>query len=245
MPYTKTVWVDEVLAGAERFAIKDNVGAAPDSWADLATCQIVLATTVTTPGTSIDAANLNNIEEGIEDLATGVARSVKGVAGGTAGDVADIVAGADNQVLRRVGGSLAFGTVPNAALVDHKELVYLKVFWHDEALATGDGKLYFTVPPYLAGNIVDFDIAVITASSSGLPTVQMANCGANPAAAGTDILSTRATIDVSEFNSMNAATQPVIANPALISGDVLRIDVDVAGTGTKGLDVFFVVEKSG
>lgn len=245
MAYTKTTWVDEVLSGAERFEIKDNVGAAPDAFADLANCQIVLKTTVTTAGTPINAANLNNIENGIEAISKGAALSVKGVTGNAAGDVADIAAGTDGYVLRRSGTALAFGQVANAGLVDHAELVYLKVFWHDEDVAAGDGKLFFTVPPYLAGGvIVDFDISCYTASSSGLPTVQMANCGANPLAAGTDVLSTRATIDVNEFNSMNAAAQPVIANPNLAAGDILRIDVDVAGTGTKGLDVFFKVNKA-
>jgi len=244
MAYTKTVWVDEVLAGAERFEIKDNAGAAPDAWADLANCQIVLKTAVTTPGTSINAANLNNIESGIEALATGSGLSVKGVAG-EPGAVADIVAGADGYVLRRAGISLGFGQVANSALVDHGELIYLKVYWHDEAVQTGNGKLYFTVPAYLNGGVIsDFDIAVIGASSSGLVTVQMANCGANPLAAGTDVLSTPATIDVGEFNSMGAATQPVIGSGLLATGDILRIDVDGAGTGTLGLDVFFRVDKA-
>lgn len=195
IPYTKTVWNDEVLAGAERFDIKDNVGTMLHE-----NVQIALKTIVTTAGTSIDAAVMNNIEDAIEAL---------------------------------------------AAMADDRELVYLKVFWHDEDVVAGDGKIYFTVPPHLAGgSIVDLDIAIIGASSSGLVTVQMANCGANPQAAGTDILSTLATIDVGEFNSMTAAAQPVIANPLLASGDILRVDVDVAGTGAKGLDIFFTIQRA-
>ena len=69
MPYVKTVWVDELLGGAERFEVKDNLGAAVDSWDDLANAQIVLKTTVTTPGTSVDAANLNHLEDGLEAIA--------------------------------------------------------------------------------------------------------------------------------------------------------------------------------
>jgi hypothetical protein len=244
MTYTKTTWVDEVLDGAERFVIKDNAGAAPDAWGDLAQCSIELQTTVTTAGTPVNASTMQNIEDGIEDLATGVAYSVKGVAGSSAGDVADIAASSDNTVLRRSGTSIGFGTVPNAALADHKELVYLKVLWHDENVVTGDGQCYFCIPAYLAGSIVDFDISIITPSTSGLVTVQMANCGNNPGATGTDILSTKATIDVGEYDSMHAAAAPVIANPAVASGDFLRVDVDIAGTGAKGLDVFFVIEKS-
>lgn len=313
MAYTKTTWVNEVLVGDERFIIKDNAGAAPDAWADLAQCQITLYNTVTTAGTPVNATTMNNIEDGIYNLSRGAALSVKGITGNAIGDVADIAAGTDgyvlrrsgtalafgqvaeagivtgavtetklgtgavtntkirnsaatsvigrsagssgavadieatvdDRVLRRVSGVLGFGTVPNAALQDHKELVYLKVLWHDEAISIGNGQLFFCVPAYLAGQIVDFDISIITASSSGLVTVQMANCGNNPAATGTDILSTRATIDVGEYDSMHAASQPAITNPNIVSGDFLRIDVDVAGTGAKGLDVFFVIEKSG
>jgi hypothetical protein len=242
MAYTKTTWVDEVLSGAERFDIKTNVGASIYD-----NVQISLKTTVTTPGTSVDAAHLNNLENGVDAISTGAALSVKGRSANSSGAVADITAGTDGHVLRRSGTTLGFGQVPNSGLVDHSELIYLKVFWFDEVLATGDGKMFFTVPAYLnGGTIEDFDIACFTASSSGLPTVQMANCGANPLAAGTDILSTRATIDVGEFNSMNAAAQPVINQSAktLATGDILRIDVDVIGTGTKGLDIFFEVKKA-
>lgn len=54
-----------------------------------------------------------------------------------------------------------------------------------------------------------------------------------------DMLSTPITIDANEYDSKDAATQPVIntANDDLATGDVIRIDVDVAGTGTKGLNV--------
>ena len=70
MSYTKTTWTDEVLAGAERFTILDNAGAAVDDVNDLANCQITLATSVTTEGTPVNAANLNNMENGIAALDT-------------------------------------------------------------------------------------------------------------------------------------------------------------------------------
>jgi hypothetical protein len=114
MAYTKTTWIDEVLVGAERFNIEDNVGA------DLhMNCQITLATGVTITGTSIDAANLNHIEGGIYDLSRGVALSVKGITGNATGDVADIAAGTDGYVLRRSGTTLAFGQVVAAGIADN------------------------------------------------------------------------------------------------------------------------------
>lgn len=114
-------------------------------------------------------------------------------------------------------------------------VVYFQVIANDTALTTGDGKMYFTVPPLLNGmNLVDADAMVITASTSGLPTIQIRNV-----TDGVDMLSTPITIDANENNSYTASTQPVIDtdNDDLDTADVLRIDVDGAGTGTKGLQV--------
>ena len=233
MAYTKTVWTDEVLAGAERFNINDNAGTPIHG-----NVEIELNTAVTTPGTSIDADALNNIENGIDAISKGAARSVKGVAS-AAGDVADIAAANDHEVLRRSGTGIGFGKVANAGLVDHSELVYLKLFWADETVESGEGKLFFTVPPYLnGGTIVKYDIAIYTPSTAGLVTVNTHNL-----ATSKDVLSTPATIDEGEFNSMTAATPPVIANGALLTGQRLRFDVSIAGTNTKGLDIMLEVEK--
>ena len=149
-----------------------------------------------------------------------------------------------DMISNKVGTVLCPYVSGPLATIKYEELVYIKLFWPEADVTTGDGKTYIQVPSYLAGNITDFDICVITPSSNGLPTVQMANCGNSPANTGTDILSTRATVDLGEYSSYNATTQPVISSPALVAGDFLRIDVDVAGTGTKGLDVFFIVEKN-
>jgi hypothetical protein len=53
------------------------------------------------------------------------------------------------------------------------------------------------------------------------------------------MLSTRITIDANEYDSKDATTAAVIdtSNDDVATGDVIRIDVDVAGTGTKGLNV--------
>lgn len=67
--YDKTVWVDEILAGAERFEITKNAGGAVDSFDDLAECAIALSTGVTQAGTSVNAENLNKIEDALEMLA--------------------------------------------------------------------------------------------------------------------------------------------------------------------------------
>lgn len=120
-----------------------------------------------------------------------------------------------------------------------RHIVHIKVFKDSDALTTGDGKFYFTVPAELNGLvIIDADIAVSTVSSSGLPTVQL-----NNSRLAADILSTAMTIDASEYSSYTAATAPVIntANDDLQTGDRIRVDVDVAGTGTQGLEVILVI----
>lgn len=62
MAYSKTTWVDEVLAGAERFDIKEDGGSLTHG-----NMQILLKTTVSTPGTSVNATNLNHLEQGVAD----------------------------------------------------------------------------------------------------------------------------------------------------------------------------------
>ena len=122
------------------------------------------------------------------------------------------------------------------------KVVYWRVLAHDTVLTTGDGLDYFTIPSELNGyNLTDFDIAVYTVSSSGTPTVQLHNLTDT-----SDMLSTRATIDASEFSSYTAAAAPVIdaGEDDVVTGDRLRIDVDVAGTGTTGLDVIMCFEEA-
>jgi hypothetical protein len=73
MTYTKTDWTDEILDGLERFEILDDAGDPVAAVADLANCQIALATAITTPGTAVNAANLNKIEDALEQLDTDLA----------------------------------------------------------------------------------------------------------------------------------------------------------------------------
>jgi hypothetical protein len=53
------------------------------------------------------------------------------------------------------------------------------------------------------------------------------------------MLSTAITIDANETTSYTAAAPPVIdtAHDDVATGDLIAIDVSVAGTGTKGLGV--------
>lgn len=108
-------------------------------------------------------------------------------------------------------------------------------------LVTGDGKMYTRIPSdYNGMDIVSASCGVNTTSSSGTPTIQLARgrqANATSAHSYVDVLSTRITIDASEYDSKDATTSSVVdtSNDDVATGDMLRWDLDVTGTGTKGL----------
>ena len=118
---------------------------------------------------------------------------------------------------------------------------------YSTALTTGTGKLYFRVPAELNG----LDLTSVGAelgaanSSSGIPTIHIfkgtytPSAGADPARTFTDMLSTALTVDVGEWDSKDAATPAVvdIDEDDVVEGDLIRVDIDTAGTGTQGLFV--------
>ena len=111
------------------------------------------------------------------------------------------------------------------------------------ALATGDGKAYLRIPVEINGtNVVGVAASVIVKSTSGAPTVMITRgrqANATSDFTYVDMLSTALTVDANEYDSKDATTAAVIDanNDDLATGDVIRIDVDGAGTGTKGLQV--------
>lgn len=96
------------------------------------------------------------------------------------------------------------------------------------AITTGTAKLTWRAP--FAFTVVSVRASLATASSSGIPTVDI-NDG------GTTILSTKLTIDASEKTSTTAAVPAVISDTAIASDAEVTFDIDVAGTGAMGLKV--------
>lgn len=123
------------------------------------------------------------------------------------------------------------------------ESVTVEVFAHATAVTTGDGKRHFRVPTALNGmDLVSVGMGVIAKSTSGNPTVQIARgrqANATTAHAFNDMLSTALTIDANDFDSKDAGTPAAIntSNDDVLTGDLIRFDVDTAGTGTTGLFV--------
>jgi hypothetical protein len=113
------------------------------------------------------------------------------------------------------------------------------------AISTGDGKAFTRIPATLSGtDLVNVAAALGTASSSGLPTIQLRR---KRAGVDVDMLSTKITIDVNETDGGTTTASGASATPASINtsnddlqtGDQIYVDVDVAGTGAKGLIVEF------
>lgn len=114
----------------------------------------------------------------------------------------------------------------------------VKVTPDADTLTTGDGKFSMPIFSNLNGhNIVDVQAALSDVAESGTVTVAIRRLRSG---AAVDVLSTSITIDATEVSSATAAVAPAIntSNDDLATGDALLFDVDVAGTGAKGLSVF-------
>jgi hypothetical protein len=121
-------------------------------------------------------------------------------------------------------------------------LVERKVFSDTATVATGDGKFGWAVTRDVGdAYLLEADAFVTTVSSSGAPTIQIRN-----STRGVDLLSTKITIDASEFTSYTATTPAVVDDTGtppksfVQVGDILWVDVDVAGSGAKGLGVYLL-----
>lgn len=131
-------------------------------------------------------------------------------------------------------------------LMNHVAVVVVEVFAFSTTVTTGNGKAYFRIPASLDGyNLTNVGAQVGNAqSTSGTPTVQVARlraATAGGARTATDALSPVLTIDINEWDSKDATATSYV-NPSakdMSEGDLLRVDVDVAGTGTQGLLVTF------
>lgn len=108
----------------------------------------------------------------------------------------------------------------------------------DEATAITTGTAKLTVRPWAyAFTVTAVRASLATASSSGLPTVDI-NEG------GTTILSTKLTIDANERTSTTAATAAVISDASIAADAEITFDIDVAGTGAKGLKVYITGRRT-
>ena len=111
------------------------------------------------------------------------------------------------------------------------EYITLAVSDESTALTTGTAKLTFRMP--YAMTLTGVRSNINTVSSSGIVTVDINESGST-------ILSTKLTIDGGEKTSTTAATAAVISDSGLADDAEITIDIDVAGTGAKGLKVTLI-----
>ena len=114
--------------------------------------------------------------------------------------------------------------------------VLIGVALSDETTAITTGNAKATIRAPYAFTLTAVRASLNTASSSGIPTVDI-NEG------GSTILSTKLTIDANEKTSTTAATPVVISDSAIADDAELTFDIDVAGTGAKGLVVWLIGTK--
>lgn len=116
-----------------------------------------------------------------------------------------------------------------------KESLIVAVGDETTAITTGTAKVTFRMP--YGFTISDIRASLSTASSSGIPTVDIKE-------AGTTILSTLLTIDATELTSTTAAAPVVVSDTSLADDAQMTIDITVAGTGAKGLKVTLIGRRT-
>jgi hypothetical protein len=109
----------------------------------------------------------------------------------------------------------------------------IQVACSDEAtaLTTGTAKVTFRMP--YAMTLTAVRASLSTASSSGLPAIDINE-------AGVSIFSTTLTIDAGEKTSTTAATPAVVSDANLADDAEITVDIDTAGTGAKGLKITLI-----
>jgi hypothetical protein len=130
------------------------------------------------------------------------------------------------------------------------KVIDLKVFADTQTVVAGDGAAFFTMPSEYAGyRLMNVQFCVYTAASSGTVTIQIARgirATYGSAPSYNDALTTPPTLDIGEFCSEGSIPLSVINQTYAAVGAlyVYRIDVDVAGIGTKGMEVRLTIRKN-
>lgn len=181
-----------------------------------------------TPGTEQVFINGILIARGLDYNATN-GTSIVLVSALTPGDVVEVV------------GSSAF-SVANTytkAEIDAKDASIMVFSLSDEFsnLTTGSARVTFRAPFGMTLTQIP-RASLSTSSSSGLPTVDI---NVN----GTSILgANKLSIDINEKTSVTAATATTLVTTGISDDSEITFDIDVAGTGAKGLKVVLYYKRA-
>jgi hypothetical protein len=158
--------------------------------------------------------------------------------GGTAGGwkLGSVV---NNEIEVEVGGDTVKRMLQTSKSVT--KVIQIVVIDYTTSVTTGDGKAYFVVPTELTGmNLVRVAATVITAGTTNSTTIAVYNLTDTA-----EMLSVLMNIETGETSTRTSATPGTIdtAEDDVVTGDVLRIDIDaVSTTAPKGLIVELVFQ---
>lgn len=171
-------------------------------------------------------ANTANTGAATVNLNSLGAKTIKKAAGGITTDLAD------NDIWAGQWVDLVYdGTNMQMQSTLGARPVEFGVALSDETTDITTGTAVVTMRAPYAFTLTSVRASVNTVSSSGIPTVDINETG-------TTVLSTKLTIDASELTSVTAAAAAVISDSAIADDAELTFDIDVAGTGAKGLKVW-------
>ncbi len=125
------------------------------------------------------------------------------------------------------------------------KVVILKLYNEGSAIASGDGKGYFSVPAALNGmNLTSVGGHLYTAATSGVVQVQIRNV-----TSAVDMLSAAKLLewDVTEKDTATAAAASAAvintANDGVATGEEIAVDIDAAASGAKGMEIRLTFKK--
>lgn len=125
-----------------------------------------------------------------------------------------------------------------SAVWDTKTVI-IKIYQEATPIAAGDGAAYFTIPASLNGmNLTSVGGHLYTAATSAVVAVQI-----NNVTSGVDMLSSGKKLewDVTEKDTNTAAAASAVvidtANDGVATGEEIRIDIDAAASGAKGMEL--------
>ena len=140
----------------------------------------------------------------------------------------------DPSILENTYGKIPFRTTKNVG-----RTIALKLTDDTTAPTAGDDFYQFHITEELDGTkLIKAVATVVTAASADGPiTIQIRN-------STSDMLTTALTIDDNEETSLTAATPHKVnrANQIFRKGDKIHIDIDDAGTGAAGLQLYLFIQ---
>lgn len=167
------------------------------------------------------------------DLSAVEGLSSNGIAARTATDTwttRSIASGSSNLTLSNADG------VSGNPTLTVEETVWIALSDETTAITTGTNKATMVFPYDIT--VTGVGASLNTVSSSGTPTVDINESGTTIMAVN------KIVIDANEKTTLTAATAPVVSDTAIAAGNEVGFDIDVAGTGAKGLKVWIKYKRT-